>query len=336
MFEKAARYLVLGVVISALLLSACGGNDKEKKKETTPVNLQLSWVHEAEFTGFYVADQDGYYANEGLKVQLMPGGYTEAGYVDPIEQVMSGAADFGVGAEEQLLLARAAGKPLVAISALYQTSPNVFISLAESNIVRPADFVGKRVVVRDDIKVVYYALLKAASVDPASVIEVTDPALFSLDALINGDVDVTPGFVTSEVLQLEQAGHQVNTILVNDYGIEDFQNIIFTTQDTIDKKPDLVTAFLRATLKGYQYAVDNPDKAPELTLKYDPKLDVEFQKLSWARNEPLIRRAGRQMGDIDPEAWQAFYQSMLDQGVLSSLDVNASYTRQFIDAIYKK
>jgi NitT/TauT family transport system substrate-binding protein len=330
---KKWTFVILSVLILvALVLSACGSDKKEKKS----VTVQLSWVHEAEWTGFYAADQQGYYGDEGLAVQIKPGGFNEAGYLDPVAQVLSGDAQFAMASAAEVFTARAAGKPIVAIANIFQASPRVFMSLAENNITRPADFVGKRVAVRSDIQAVYYAMLKAAEVNPADITEITDPALFSLDALINGDVDVLPGFITSEAVQLEQQGHPINAVLVSEYGVEDFANILVTTQDMIDKQPDEVTKFLRATLKGYRYGLDNRDSAAALVLKYDPQVDATFVGLSWTRCIPLISIAGRQVGEFDTLLWGNYYQILVDQGVVSA-DVNLSetYTSAFLDKLYE-
>jgi NitT/TauT family transport system substrate-binding protein len=107
----------------------------------TPVTVQLAWTHQAQFAGFYAADQNGDYAAEGLSVTFLEGGPN----VDLLTPVLSGSARFGDTNADALILARAGGKPLRAIATIYRRSPGVYMALADSGIKRPQDFAGKTI-----------------------------------------------------------------------------------------------------------------------------------------------------------------------------------------------
>lgn len=338
MVKNMLRFVLISLVIM-LALSACGSDKKEKKTaENTPetmipVTFQLSWVHEAANAGIYAAIDQGYYAREGIDITLKEGGFSDAGYIDPVANVMNGTAQFGISNGQQLLVGRDSGDPVVMIAVLFQRTPRVFISLADSGITRPQDFVGKRVAVREDIGAMYEPLYRVAGINAEDVIQITDPTLFTPEALVNGEVDVIPVFITSEVVELEQQGHPVNIIVLSDYGIEDFQNLVFTTQATIDQNPDLVDHFLRATLDGFKYAVDNPTETAKLVAQYTQG-DPAFEDASMSRTVPLIQVAGTPIGHIDTATWDAFVDMLVQQGTLSGKDnVAGAYNLTFLDKI---
>jgi NitT/TauT family transport system substrate-binding protein len=107
----------------------------------TPITVQLSSLHQAEFAGFYAAEHQGYFAAEGLQVSFLEGGPE----VDFIAPVVDGKAQFGVAQPADVILARADGKPVRSIAVIYRRSPIVFFALADSGITRPQDFVGKKI-----------------------------------------------------------------------------------------------------------------------------------------------------------------------------------------------
>jgi NitT/TauT family transport system substrate-binding protein len=336
MFTVPFRLLALFLVITPLL-AACGG---QAPASPTPapsdITLQLSWFHQAQFSGFYAAVDQKYYQNENLNVTIANGGITADGYINPMQQVLDGKAQFGLASTNEIMKAQAAGQPLVAIASTLQRSPRGFVSLAEKEIVQPQDLIGKRVAYRPDDNSVYLALLQTAGISRDQITEITDPEKFTLDALINDEIDVIPMFIDNEGVALKQRGYDINVILASDYGIETYENLIFTSQDLIDKNPDLVLRFLRATVKGYGYVVSDGEKAAALGLTYDPKLDLETQKESVLRLIPLINPARAQIGMMKPEVWQHAYQILRDQGVLTEdLDITKAYTLQFLNEIYK-
>lgn len=339
-FIKRTLYSTI-LIIFALLLTGCGNNNEDDKKNDPPetqqekVSVQLSWFHQAQFSGFYAAVDQKYYEAENLDVTIANGGISESGYISPMEQVLSGQAQFGMASTNEIMKARANGQPFVAIASTLQRSPRGFVSLAEKNIQSPQDLVGKRVAFRPDDNSVYLALLQISGVVREDIIEITDASKFTLEALINDEIDVIPIFIDNEAVALTQQGHDINIILASDYGIETYENLIFTTESMIQDNPDLVLRFLRATLRGYTYAVQNPDAVAALGLTYDSALDLETQKASMGRLLPLINPAGANVGMMQAEVWENAHQVLVDQGVLTEpMDVNAAYTLQFLNQIY--
>src|SRR5258708_5164190 len=321
-----------------LILPGCASQQAAPTATIPPthVTVQLSWLHQAQFSGFYAAIDQGYYANENLTVEILAGGIGPNGYISPMDQVIAGKADFGLESTNEVLKAQAAGQPLVAVASTLQRSPRAFISLTAKNITKPQDLIGKRVAFRPDDNSVYLALLKLGNVNRDAIHEITDPTKFTLDALMNNQIDVIPAFIDNEPVILKRKGYNVNAILASEYGIDTYENLIFTRKDVVDKSPDHVLRFLLSTLRGYNYAVQNPTPVAALGLKYDPKLDLVTQNAQLARLIPLINIPNSHPGMMQADVWQSAYQVLLDQGILTKpLKVADAYDLTFVQQIYK-
>jgi len=332
--DKCLSLIITSFSLMALTLSGCGSsNAASAEAPPAQTSVQLAWIHGAEYSGFYMAEDKDYYADENLTVELR-----ELGDTSPIEEVVAGKADFGVTSADTLLLARAEGAPVIAIATIYQRSPVAFISLAEKNITRPQDLIGKTVVVHfaGTTGIVYQAMLTAEHIDPAQVNGVprTD---FSNEPLLSGQADVIDAFITNQPIHLAREGYDINAILPSDYGIDIYANIIFTREDLIANNPKLVERFLRATLQGMQSAVDDAESAASLAAARGTDLNLESETQSMQRSLPLINPSGSRPGMMKGEDWEATHQILLDQGVLSEpLDISAAYNLTFLEKIYSQ
>lgn len=334
------KFLAIALVAATILLvTGCGGTESSEEPAPPPdeVSMQFSWINTIEFAGFYLAEAEGYYADENLNVDLLDGGFDDDGnYIDPIDVVLSGEADFGDQDAGILLEARADGAPLVAIASIYQRHPLAFISLAERNIERPEDLAGNTVDVSDNSLVVYNALLSSQDIDPDSVNSQirTD---FTIDSLVNGDIDVIDAWVTNEVVELGLGGYDINVILASDYGVEVYPNVIFTTEDMVENHPDVVERFLQATLRGTQMAIDDPENAAAETLTRNADLDIEKETESMFQALPLLNPAGSQPGMMSASSWETTQDIMLEQDLLDApLDLDQAYTLEFLNDIYEQ
>ena len=298
-----------------------------------PIHVQLAWVHTIEYSGFYTAQDQGYYDAANLDVSL-----DVLGQTSPIDQVVMGKAQFGMASADNVLLARATGKPVVAIATIYQRSPVAFVSLAKNHIIKPQDFINKTVIV--DLKgttgIIYRALLASQSINEAQV--KTQPrADYTNDALLNGKADVIDAFINNQPVQLKQQGYDINVVLPSDYGIDLYANVIFTTEEMIKTQPDVVEAFVRATTRGMQRAIQDPEAATRLTLARGTDLNPTAEATSMRLALPLMNPAGSQPGMMTAANWQTAYQILHDQGLLAQqLDVQQAYTLTFLDKVYSK
>jgi len=282
-----------------------------------------------------MAEREGYYAEQGLVTELRPAFSAEGSITDAVDAVITGKADFGIASNDSLMKLQAAGAPVVAIAAIYQRSPNALMSLAESNITRPEDLKGKTITVSGTSRIYYLnSLLHNAGIDLADL-NIVDRTDFSTDELTSGKVDALDTFITNEPAVLEEEGYAYNLIIYADYGVDGYVNVIFASQDTINKRPELVEAFLRATLKGYQAAVDDPEKAAALSVEYNSNLSYETELTNMLVSVPLLHPNGSQIGMMTSEIWDLGSQLMREAGELSDeFDVTRSYTLDFLNKIY--
>jgi NitT/TauT family transport system substrate-binding protein len=316
------------LLFTGLFLFGCGPS--QPKKVPDEVKLQLKWLHQAQFAGFYMAQERGYYAKENIKVTFIPGGTG----ISPIEEVLSGKADFGVDSPESLLENRGQGKPVLAIAAIYRRSAVVFAAMADSGIVRPSDFIGKTIAIGGgDVNLQFHAMMKRLGLDVSKVKIV--PHDVALGAFLQGEADITPCYSTGNLIKMRQKGLKLNLIWPSDYGIHFYSDTLATTGRLISEKPDLVPRFLRATMRGWQDAIEDYRQAVTVTLKYAEIKDPEVQTKMMEAMLPLVHTGEDQVGWMKGDVWQGMYQILLEQRLLAHpFDVNQAYNLRFLKEIY--
>ncbi len=325
----------VGMCAALALALALTGCSPSKPVELEEVTIQLSWFHDVEFAGIYVAEAKGFYAEQGLKVEIVMGGPT----VDALAEVLSGRADFGIMTGDQIIRARAAGNDVVAISSIFRQSPLIVMALADSGIRRPEDLVGKTVgVISPNLDttwdIQFMALLRRLGIDHTSMTFVPTQDYFGANELTSGRVDAASSFfVTNEPVQARIDGIAVAQFFYSDYGIVSYANPIFTTGELIAQNPDLVQRFVRATLKGYQYAIEHPEEAATITGKYDEGRTSEVLVAAMQAQIPLIDTGDVPIGWMDDAVWGAMQKVLLEQGILSAaIDWRQAYTNQFVSS----
>jgi len=295
----------------------------------TPVTVQLSFTHQAEFAGMYAADQLGYYAAEGLQVSFLEGG-PEVDYLAPVE---NGTAQFGLAQPPDVILARAAGKPLRSIAAIYRRSPVAFIALTSTGITRPQAFVGKKIRSTKTLDQILRAMTARVGLRPdqyETVYLPSDVAMFG-----TGEVPVWGVFVNVFAIDIQRAGYHVNYIYPDDYGIHFYGDVLITTDEVIATDPDLARRFTRASLKGWTYAVENPGSVGTMIAQYHPDADIDLEIARMTASLPFINTGEDFIGWMKPTIWEGMEQTLLEQGVLSApVDVTQAYTMEFLQEIY--
>ncbi len=338
--KKYGRMFALLLVVS-LLVAACGGDDDDNGNgdtasgEPTPIVTQVNWIDDVEWAGFYIAQERGYFANEGLEHTLRLAFDAEGNFLDSITEVAEGRAEFGVADMTTVLTARAAGQPVVAVATIYQRHPLALTSLAENGIERPRDLAGKTIQISGVSTIVFQALLASEGVplDAVNVVERTD---FTLEPLLSGETDVIDAWMTNEVVELSLQGVAYNTILVSDYGIEVYPAVIFTREDLVADQHDMVQGFVNAVLRGYQEAIEEPLVAVDLALARNPDLDRDVQTEGMQRSRPLLKPSGYEAGMMTPQVWEFAQEILLSQGLLDEpLALDEAYTLEFLNTYYQ-
>lgn len=280
-----------------LVAAGCGGGGD---KPLTKITLQLNWLHEAEFAGYYAAQAQGFYKDQGLEVTIVEGGPGKPAR----DRVVNGEVEFAVTsfAEQRDLVA--ADTPSVAVMAAFQIPPSTIFSLQTTNLRDPRDLVGRKVGVTTDYwRRVLEETLTAAGVDPAEVtmvkVEVND-----LEKLYDGTVDAWLGYAQDEPIRATIAGHPVNNIFPADFGIGGYEGLVIATESTIDASPEMVRAFVRASEDGWRYAIEHPDEAAQILTTWAKDTSVDFQKLAVRAVAPLVDTPQVPIGWIDATRWQ--------------------------------
>jgi ABC-type nitrate/sulfonate/bicarbonate transport system substrate-binding protein len=299
---------------------------KNSSVEKIKINVRLKWIHQAQFAGFYVAREKGYYDDEGLDVTLDPGGPD----ISPTQTVLTGADQFGVIGADQILLAREKNVPLRSIAVIYKQSPVAIASLKESKITSASDFRGKTIAVvyGKDEEVIYKALLEKNNINRADIKEV--PLLFDLSQLTTKKVDAQIVYEINEPILLRQKGFNISLIKPRDYGINFYSDTIFTTDKMINNQPEVVSKFMRATKRGWEEAINNQDEAINFVLKYNNSLNREHQSEFLKLSIPLIIKDS-QFGFSEIDGWKNMQELMLKQGVMKKeVVLDDAFTNKYL------
>ncbi|MDN3681888.1 ABC transporter substrate-binding protein [Vibrio tapetis subsp. quintayensis] len=218
------------------------------------VSVGLRWMHQFQFAGYYAAVDQGFYAQENLNVTLFEGSSNN----NTIDRVLNNELDFGV-ANGELVLERLKGKQVVALSAIFQNSPSVLLTLASSGISNSADLKGKSIMTLDgNIEPEFLSMMSKSGVDIDEVNLVQSS--FDLQDLIKGNIDAFNAYLPNEPFVLQKSGIDYHVLNPQQLGIDFYSDFLFTSQRLLETKPKVVEAFRRATLKGWRYALANPER----------------------------------------------------------------------------
>ncbi len=328
-FKKQIEALTIFLIFS--LVGSC--NPKATPTPPlTPITVQLLWTHQAEFAGLYAADQNGYYAKEGLTVTFLQGGAT----VDNVAAVQEGKAQFGIASAEALITARDQGKSLRAIAVVFRRSPTVFVSLADSGITRPQDFAGKTIRTAYTLIATLHAMTTFVGISPSEYKEIanlpSDVSMFK-----SGEVPIWGMNLNGMFIAIKQAGYKVNIIYPDDYGVHFYGDVIITTDELIKTNPDLAQRFLRASLKGWTYALENPNTVSSMVVKVEPKAVIAIEDEKMLISLPFINTGEAHIGMMKADIWSSMEETLREEKVLTKpLDISQVYTLQFLDKIYGK
>ena len=303
------RYgLILGAIgIFAVLVFYIGC--RSNSTEDNHLSVRLTWLHQAQFAGIYSAEDKGYYKDEGLDVTVNAGGIEYSS----VKMVSAGSDDIGLTSADQVLLGRSKGAPLVALAAMYQRSPVVLFSIKDAGIDSPEKLRQKKIGIKygDNTEVPVRALLDKYGIGKNDYSEVS--VSYDVTPILEGRVDVLPGFSINEPLSLVEKGKQINQIYTADFGVNFYADVIFTREEVLVKNKDLVEKFLRATLKGYQYAINHPDEAITSVLKRSPNANKAHERLMLEASSKLWKPTPEStFGAMDISNWQAIQSYMLN------------------------
>ncbi len=302
----------------ALVVTACGGDDTDSGDggkasgdgDLTPVKLQLQWVAQAQFAGYYAAVDQGYYEEEGLDVEIVEGGPD----IVPQDVLAAGDVDYAISWVPKVLGSIEQGAGITDVAQIFERSATTQISFKDKNITSPEDLAGKNVgswgfgnewelfagmqkagVTLKDIKLVQQA--------------------FDMNAFLAGDIDAAQAMTYNEYAQVLESVNpdtgelyqpeDLNVIDWNDVGTAMLQDAIWASTERLedDEYAEQTVAFIKASIKGWIYARDNAQEAADIVTAAGSQLGTSHQL--WMTNEvnKLIWPSGDRVGVIDQGAW---------------------------------
>ncbi len=317
-------------VLLAAGLAACGsqtaGTNQPAPSADEPVELTiaLDWYPNAVHSFLYAAEEQGYFKEENLKVNLqMPSDSN-----DPLKMVAAGKVDAAISYQPQVVQARSEDIPVVSIAAVVRHPLNVIMTRQDSGISNPKDLAGKNIGYPSmplDESIVRTVVKKAGGDD--SGLKFTDIGFDIVPALTSKNVDaVVGGYINHEQVIMEKNGIPVNVIKPSDFGVPDYYELVIaTSDDTLGKKQQALEAFLRAAAKGQAYVAKNKEKALQLLLSKQAKefpLEEDVEKKSLEILLPLMDAGDKPFGSQTAESWQTLIDWMKQEKLIKQ-DVNA-------------
>jgi len=276
------------------------------------VRLQLQWVTQAQFAGYFAAADQGYYKDEGLDVQILEGG------VDIVPQTVlaQGQADYAIAWVPKALASREQGAQITDVAQVFARSGTLQVSFKDKGISSPSDLKGKKVGnwgFGNEYEL--FAGMTEAGLDPAKDVTLVQQQ-FDMQALLKRDIDAAQAMDYNEYAQVLEAKNPATgklyqpgdftTINWNDVGTAMLQDAIWADTSKLEGDQayqDTTVKFLTAALKGWVFCRDNPEKCRDIVVARGSKLGKSHQL--WQMNEinQLIWPSGSKIGLVDQSAW---------------------------------
>jgi NitT/TauT family transport system substrate-binding protein len=316
------------VAALAMVAAACGDDDDDAGDQLIPVRLQLQWVTQAQFAGYFAAVDQGFYEDEGLEVTILQGAVD----IVPQQVVASGQAEFGLAWVPKALVSNEEGAGLVNIGQVFQRSGTLQVSWADSGITHPRDWAGKTVGTwgfGNEFELT--AAIARFGVENVNIVQ--QP--FDMSLLLNREVDAAQAMTYNEYAQVLEAInpdtgelYQPEDLLVIDYneiGTAMLQDAVWAQESWLADNEEIAEKFLRASFRGWMFCRDNFEACVDIVLAAGPALGSSHQ--AWQLNEinKLIWPSPGGIGIMDPEAWAQTVDVALSEGVITAEPPASSY-----------
>jgi NitT/TauT family transport system substrate-binding protein len=325
-FFRCFAFLLISIL--AYSLAGCRIRQTSSGNGLYPVRLQLDWYPQPEHGGFYTAQMLGYYKAEGLDVTLLP----LPQYGGAAQLVSTGKADIGLGSSDQILEWDSNGLPLMAIAATMQHDPQAIMLHKDSPIHDFKDLDGHAISAQTGATWLKYVISRYNLRNVRQI-----PSTLSIANFLTDPNYVQQIFITSEPFFAQQAGAQVRTLLISSSGYDPYR-VQFTTRDFAAQHPEIVAKFVRASIRGWQEYLRNPEPADALLLKLNPALNPaqEAYTAQALRDGGFITGdangvTGDQTGQMTAARWQASYDQLKSLGILAGpFDPGTAYSLKFL------
>lgn len=326
--------IVLTAILSISLLAGCGAKEsakKESKKELKKVKVILDWVPNTNHTGLYVAKDKGYFKEEGLDVEIIQP--SEGGTASLIA---AGKGEFGVSYQEEVTFARTAKNPLPikAIGAIIQHNTSGFAAPKNKNIKTPKDFEGKTYGGwgSPSEKAILKAIMEKDGGD-FSKLKIVDMGSEDFFAATKKNIDFAWIFEGWTGIEAKLKNIPLDYIELRklNSNLDYYTPVIIANEDLLKKQPELAKKFMKATTKGYEYCIENPEDSGKILLKNasenDEKLVIQSQKYLKDKYKDDAKR----WGEMKDSVWSNYTKFLLDNKLIEkNMDVKEAFTNEYL------
>ncbi len=303
--------------------------------ESDKITLQLKWLPQSQFMGYYVAKEKGYYKEQGIDIEILPGGSD----IIPEQQVYNGVADIGVTWVSSLMKYQDQGWGLVEAAQIFQKSALLLVSKASAGIKTPADLKGKKVgswFGGNEYEL--YAMIESAGLDREKDLKLVQQD-YTMDQLVNDEIDAASAMTYNEYGLLLESGIKetdLNKLDMNENNVAMLEDCLFVNSEWLSKNEDVFVRFLKASIKGWQDACKDPQAAGNIVYNVDKSVSLEHQIYMAKEVAKLVVPEGfdaDKIGSIDTKAIQQTADYALKYGLLTkaadiSKCVNSKYWEQ--------
>ena len=343
MKSKKLRRILTGitaaaVIVSGLYLAGCGSSDEAKGEgDLDKLTVQSLWLPQGQFAGLYVAKEKGYYEDEGIDLEILPGGTD----VTSEDQVENDVAQIGTAFYSSVLTYQESGADFINIFQTMQKSPQWLVSKKESGIETGEDLKGKKVANWfGGRQYEFYALAQKYGYDPEKDIEWVQQD-YTMDQFEKGSVDVASAMSYNEYLLLLENGYEesdLNIIDPNEEGTAMLEDCLFVKRSWAEENSDLLVRFIRATIKGWQYTAEHPEEAGKIVYKEGESATEEHQIAMTKKVVEFVVPDGDtdSIGKLDSKALQQTIDLGVQSGMIKSkIDLNSSVDSSYWEKAVK-
>jgi len=291
------------------------------------IKLSLDWVPQGEHGGYFQAIAKGYYADQNIEVEIIPGGPS----VNTKAMLMAEQVEFNIGGSAGALNYAKQDLPFKAVAAFFQKTPQVLMSHPNVGIDHPNDFQGKTIFISNFGRLSFWGFIK-------NKYDLSDDQLkaynFNSQPFIDDPQSIQQGYLSSEPFAIQKvAGFEPVVHLLADHGFSAYANTIETSNKLIEENPDLIKKFIAASRLGWQdYLANDPQPAFDLIQKLNP--DMPSDKLAYAHQKMIeyniVTGDNQKIGSMNAARWKEFYEMSIELGIYeSAFDHEKAYTLEF-------
>ncbi|WP_332650540.1 ABC transporter substrate-binding protein [Lysinibacillus sp. 54212] len=310
-------------LLLAVMLVGCSDEKKSSEKgeaELEKITIMLDWYPNAVHSALYVAKEKGYFEEQGLDVEIQMPADTN----DPLKLAATGKVDLAISYQSQVVQSRAEGIPVVSVAAYVRHSLDSIMMKKEAGIDSPKDLEGKSVGYPSTI--ITEAVIKTMVEHDGgdfSKVKMTDVGWDLIPAVATDKVDaIGGGYINHELVLLNKEGYEMEAFKLDDYGVPDnYELVIVTGEDTLDKKKASIENFWKAVTKGQEFVKENPEEGLQILLANengDSALDKEVETESLKILLPLMEDEGVPFGHQEEESWKKVADWLYEAGVIET------------------